>query len=485
LYLNQKKIPAMKRVICLSILMLTGILAFSQDQFWGVSSIGGQYDKGVVFKTDADGSHLSVVYSFNNAGGGANYPTGALILAANGKLYGTTPFGGTNDKGTIYEFNPIGNVYTHKFTFSGPDGAGPWAPLMLASNGKLYGVTTLGGTNNVGVIFEFNPETGVCTKKADFQATTTGSQSYGPLMQAANGKCYGLTLMGGANDRGTVFEFDPATGALTKKKDLSTIGVSSAFGTFCEASNGKLYGVGETGGSADLGGVFEYDISSSTLTKVYDFTNAATGDKPEATLIEGSAGKLHGTTIFGGSASLGTLFEFSLATKTLTKKVDFAGAANGANPNSKLMKAANGKLYGMTYFGGSANKGVLFEYDPATGTLTKKVDFTGTNGQGPDFAYLTEVRDLSGMDKVIINESIQVFPNPFSESFTLILEILAVQEVDINLMNVLGKTVHHIRETASPGVFRKQIETTDLPYGVYFLSIRSGNQVQNRRLVHN
>jgi len=65
------------------------------------------------------------------------------------------------------------------------------------------------------------------------------------------------------------------------------------------------------------------------------------------------------------------------------------------------------------------------------------------------------------------------------------LEILAVQEVDINLMNVLGKTVHHIRETVSPGVFRKQIETTDLPYGVYFLSIRSGNQVQNRRLVHN
>jgi len=475
----------MKRIILFSIFVLTGILAFSQDQFWGVTSAGGQYGKGEIFKTDADGSHLTIVYSFNDAGGGANYPTGTLIKAANGKLYGTTPFGGASDKGTIYEFNPEGNIYTQKFTFSGTDGAGPWAPLMLASNGKLYGVTTLGGTNNVGVIFEFDTETGVFTKKADFQAATTGSQSYGPLMQAANGKCYGMTLMGGASDQGTVFEFDPATGTLTKKKDLSTIGVSSAFGTFCEASNGKLYGVGETGGSANLGGIFEYDITASTLTKVYDFTSASTGDKPEATLIEGSTGKLHGTTIFGGSSSLGTLFEFNLATKTLTKKIDFTGTANGANPNSSLMKAANGKLYGMTYYGGSANKGVLFEYDPATGTLAKKVDFTGTNGQGPDFAYLTEVRDLSGIDNLILNESIQIFPNPFSDNFTLILEISTVQEVDIKLMNVLGKTVHHISEVVSPGVFRKQIETADLPSGIYFLSIRSGKQVQNRRLVHN
>ncbi len=48
--------------------------------------------------------------------------------------------------------------------------------------------------------------------------------------------------------------------------------------------------------------------------------------------------------------------------RVFTKKIDFDGLNNGSNPYGSLIEADNGKLYGMTKFGGTGN-GVLFEYD--------------------------------------------------------------------------------------------------------------------------
>jgi len=55
------------------------------------------------------------------------------------------------------------------------------------------------------------------------------------------------------------------------------------------------------------------------------------------------------------------------------------------------MQASNGKLYGMTSSGGSNNSGVLFEFDPATGTYTKKLDFDGSNGSRPYYTHLIQI----------------------------------------------------------------------------------------------
>ena len=64
-----------------------------------------------------------------------------------------------------------------------------------------------------------------------------------------------------------------------------------------------------------------------------------------------------------------------------TKKYDFTGAG-GSNPYGSLV-ANNAKFYGMTYSGGVNDKGVIFEWNPATNAYTKKYDFDGTNGSNP------------------------------------------------------------------------------------------------------
>lgn len=68
-------------------------------------------------------------------------PVAAMVLARDGALYGSTEKGGFNDQGTLYRVVPgatpsISTVYSF-----GEETAFPYAPMVAASDGQLYGVT--------------------------------------------------------------------------------------------------------------------------------------------------------------------------------------------------------------------------------------------------------------------------------------------------------------------------------------------------------
>ena len=87
-------------------------------------------------------------------------PYAALTSAGNGKFYGTTRYGGYNGGGAIFEFDPSGSgSITLKGSFDGANGSYPTAALTSAGNGKFYGTTQYGGYNDSGAIFEFDPGT--------------------------------------------------------------------------------------------------------------------------------------------------------------------------------------------------------------------------------------------------------------------------------------------------------------------------------------
>jgi uncharacterized repeat protein (TIGR03803 family) len=101
--------------------------------------------------------------------------------------------------------------------------------------------------------------------------------------------------------------------------------------------------------------------------------------------LPASDGKLYGMTDWGGSNGVGVIFSFDPSSSTYTKLKDF-DSTNGANPKGSLMQASDGKLYGMTYSGGSNGYedgygfGVIFSYDPSSSTFTKLQDYNGANG---------------------------------------------------------------------------------------------------------
>jgi uncharacterized repeat protein (TIGR03803 family) len=354
------------------------LIQASNGKLYGMTSQGGANYGGVLFEYDAATNVYTKKFDFSYANGAS--PNGSLIQASNGKLYGMTSSGGINFRGVLFEYDLGTNVYTKKFEFSGADGAFPYGSLIKASNGKLYGMTSEGGSNNVGVLFEYDLGIDVYTKKFDF-SSADGRSPFGSLIQASNGKLYGMTFAGGASGLGVLFEFDAGTNVYTKKFDFSSANGENPEGSLLQASNGKLYGMTKAGGASGLGVLFEYDVATNVYTKKFDFSSAD-GHSPFGSLIQASNGKLYGMTSAGGAYYSGVLFEYDAATDVYTKKVDFSKDVNGANPWGSLLQASNGKLYGMTSRGGTNNSGVLFEYDAATDVYTKKVDFSTTNNGG-------------------------------------------------------------------------------------------------------
>jgi uncharacterized repeat protein (TIGR03803 family) len=116
----------------------------------------------------------------------------------------------------------------------------------------------------------------------------------------------------------------------------------------------------------------------------FDGTNGA---NPFGNLMQASDGKLYGMTYGGGSNGVDVIFSFDLSSSTYTKLKDF-DHINGTNPQGSLMQASDGKLYGMTLRGGRSGAGVIFSFDPSSSTYTKLKDYDGANGANPYSAFI-------------------------------------------------------------------------------------------------
>jgi uncharacterized repeat protein (TIGR03803 family) len=59
----------------------------------------------------------------------------------------------------IFELVASGDTYKYKvlWRFNGTNGAAPYSSPILDSAGDLYGVTSTGGANNLGTMYEVTP----------------------------------------------------------------------------------------------------------------------------------------------------------------------------------------------------------------------------------------------------------------------------------------------------------------------------------------
>jgi uncharacterized repeat protein (TIGR03803 family) len=350
------------------------------SEFYGMSRSGGEYSAGTIFKTDSNGDNFNSVFTFFSYDGST--PFSSLCKAGNGKLYGVTYFGGADDYGVLFEWDPATSTYTKKLDFNGTEkGSHPWGSLMQAENGKLYGMTHWGGVNDLGVLFEWDPVNNAFAKKLDFNGVGNGRNPQGSLMEAGNGKLYGMTVFGGANDLGVLFEWDPVTNTYAKKLDFNgDLNGSVPYRSLIQADNGRLYGLTSQGGENDFGVLFEWDPATDTYSKKIDFNGSENGSNPIGSLVKANNGILYGTTTYGGTNGLGVLFEWDPTTDIYTKKLDFSAEIKGGYPHGSLVQINNGKLYGMT-------GNIIYEWDPVTNIFTNKYSFepdsTGSGGRSP------------------------------------------------------------------------------------------------------
>jgi uncharacterized repeat protein (TIGR03803 family) len=404
-----------------------------------VTRIGMAILMGAIFAAApiaASAQAFTNLVTFDGANGAG--PLG-LTQGDDGNLYGTTLRGEPKWDGTAFQMTPSGQLTTllifceRPHTTACKEGASPSGGLVLAPNGLLYGVTDRGGANNYGTIYEINTAGKIRTlyNFCSQSGCADGASPAGNLVQSFQGDFYGTT-MGTLDGVATIFKLTPE-GTLTTLYSGCELGCGQPggpSGNLIQGSDRNFYGTSFFGGANGYGAIFKI-TPSGTLTILYSFcalSNCADGNYPVAGLVEDTNGDLYGTTTSGGSTDYGTAFRFS-PDGTLTTlhnfclDNDYPTCSDGAKPNAPLILASDGNLYGTASTGGTnacivINCGTLFQITKG-GEFSTVYDFTyassffpGTIVQGTDgiiYGAATETV-TSGTDGGIFSVSLNLPP---------------------------------------------------------------------------
>lgn len=149
-----------------------------------------------------------------------------------------------------------------------------------------------------------------------------------------------------------------------------------------QASDGNLYGPTYTGGTANLGAIYKYDLSAgaNSCSKALIYSNTGGGSLNFANLNELSDGKLYGIQSYGGTDFVGQLYRIDKDGTNKTVIHNFRNAAtpvtyttaaaatpnhfnlkyDGTIPYGFVVEGPDGKIYGTTYVGGSNGLGTVY-----------------------------------------------------------------------------------------------------------------------------
>jgi uncharacterized repeat protein (TIGR03803 family) len=234
----------------------TSTLTLGADgKLYSMSAAAGANNCGFIFSYEISTSTMTDLHDFVcDTEGGA--PTGApLLQGADGNFYGTNAYGGPNggsngETGTFFQYVPgTGklNVLFTGFNILGSDGDFPTGNLIQATNGLMYGVTSAGnGTLSYGTLYSMST-------KGNFDVVfpfsdTSGGQPYQGVYQATDGNLYGTVATGGTGGEtqaaGAIYQF-----TLAGKEDTfysfpqdSTTGASLPKSNLIQGADGNLYG---------------------------------------------------------------------------------------------------------------------------------------------------------------------------------------------------------------------------------------------------
>jgi uncharacterized repeat protein (TIGR03803 family) len=296
-------------------------------------------------------------------------------------------------------------------------GAGPQDELIEAPDGSFFTTTQQGGDSSACPTSSFPHGCGTVVQLkgtsikviASFPAPAAGGvDGYSPvggLVQGPDGALYGTTTGGPtAANFGTVFKLvEQSNGSWVQKtlhvftggnECVAPIDGATPLGRLTFGSDGLLYGTTETGGcileSGDnpynnQGTIFRLNTDGGSYKVLWMFNgffDTADGEGPQAGLTLGPGGLFYGTTHFGGLADTGTVFKFNPVGAHLTVIHSFSGVSpDGGDPLGALTLGSDGLLWSTTYAatngGDPTFYGTVFKISPTSPYAITSYDFAG------------------------------------------------------------------------------------------------------------
>jgi uncharacterized repeat protein (TIGR03803 family) len=413
--------------------------------FIGAMYSGGQEGAGTMVRIDIKTNTMQVVFSFEPSKG--MLPTGRLLSFDANNLLGITTQGGLYGYGVIYKYNYKTNTYTVLYDF-GQDpsiGTTPCERIVFdKSSGVLFGVATAGGTHNNGVLYSFDINSMNYKGLYNFNFPGILYSAYdGALTYLDEGVLLGSFSGSGVNKVGELFtytlkdstysviyEFDSITGrpvGIPLKKDsiiycqtitdslgyaksniviinlsnndTSIVPIQAAFGTGAYSlaeigiiNDSMLLCFGSSNALYHGGGVYTLNAKSKEITPLY-FFSALTGYRPIRVCPTKFGKGYYATNRAGGSNGNGTflVLDSAFGTKAV---YSFNASTTGKIIGNKVVEAGGKKLYVLTREGGVRNEGTLLQIDYPTLSYKPVFHFGGVFASGETVPHLPKPSSL-------------------------------------------------------------------------------------------
>jgi len=242
-------------------------LVLGGSTLYGTTSTGGTSGYGTVFRIETDGTGYSILKHFQGETNGS-YPAAELVLSG-ATLYGTTWGGGQALGSTVFKINTDGSGFEVLKHFDAPiSGAHPQGGLAI-SDSTLFGTTDAtcyGGSQGCGSVFRIN------TDGSDFTILKQFSGSEGPGAKAAllvsEGLVFGTTYGDGSlTNYGTVFLMNTNGSGYTVLKQFNGMEGAGPNGALLLSGN-TLYGTAENGGFYNAGVAFGLALSPPAIIRL-------------------------------------------------------------------------------------------------------------------------------------------------------------------------------------------------------------------------
>ena len=240
----------------------------AQFRLSSVSWCGGDFATAIA---PMPGSFPGPIWPGNDGG----IPYAGVIRSSAGTIYGTTTAGGPQNVGVVFRLDTTGHeTVLHSFA-GGEDGANPYAGLITDPQGNLYGTCLKGGSANAGVVFKLTPS-GEETLLHSFTGGSDGGSRYAGLISDTEGNFYGTTYAGGVSGLGAIYKISPSSQLSVLFSFSRTTGIGPYAGLIRD-DGGNLYG-------AASAQIFKLD-TSGVYSVLYNFREGRVSPEPEGDLV--------------------------------------------------------------------------------------------------------------------------------------------------------------------------------------------------------
>jgi uncharacterized repeat protein (TIGR03803 family) len=317
------------------------VFVAGQSKLYGTGSVSGF--AGDVFSVDLKSGRYRALHTFDKTA--AFHPAG-LVTGANGTLYGVTEGGPKGTFGGVFKTDATtGRTSILFYIPLGPGGEIIGGGGLAVDPGDvIYGRTIYGGPDDAGTVFKFDPATSTYTTLHNFLKT---DGCIHPAALIFNPSFTTLYATASSSDgTGCIVSIDAQSGTEATVLKSGTQGVTALPIGLLFGSASLLLVVADEYGSGN-GQIFNVDLASGMATVIHNFQGGADGAQPADSLAFGPDGSLYGaTTLQGSGHNEGTIYKLNVTTGVNTTLATFNGHKNTFGPMGSILVNVKGDVYG-------------------------------------------------------------------------------------------------------------------------------------------